>query len=128
MQLIKVIAQRGDDPSVEVDYDMAENLNELAQQFGEEIIFSHAKRSIVIALQGHMRSMMDKGKEEGKSAADVATAILESARNWKPSQKKAPRSTQEKARDILSRLSPAERQELLGEYSRKKAKGKQAAA
>ena len=127
MQTMKVTAQRGTEPAVEVDYDMAETLAELAEQFGEEIVFGHAKRSIVIALQGHMRSMMDKGKEEGKDPTTVANSITDSVRGWKPSQKKAPRSTGEKARDILNRLSPAEREELMREYRARGKKEAQAA-
>jgi hypothetical protein len=127
MQEIKVTAQRGDDPPVDVNYDMAENLNELAQQFGEEIVFGHAKRSIVIALQGYMRTLMDKGKEDGKSQAEVVDIITEAVKGWKPSQKKAPMSTADKAKDILSRLSPSEREALLNEY-RGKAKKQPVAA
>lgn len=126
MQTMKVAAQRGTEPPVEVEVEMAENLNELVQQFGEEIVFSHARRSVVIALQGYMRSLMDQGREKGEDAATIAQNILSQVTNWKPSQKKAPKSQSEKARDILSRLSPAERQALLKEY-RNKAREEQAA-
>jgi len=116
MQTIEVQAQRGSDPPVTVNFEMAENLAELSDQFGEDIVYSHGRRSIVIALQGFMRSIMDQGKEKGEDDATVANRIIEAVQNWKPSQKKAPKSAQEKARDILSRLSPAERQALLKEY------------
>jgi hypothetical protein len=105
---------------------MAENLKELAEQFGEDLIYNHARRSIIIAAQGFMRSIMDQGKEKGKDDATIANEIVEAVRTWKPSQKKAPKSAQEKARDILGRLSPAERQALLKEY-RAKAKEQEAA-
>lgn len=127
MQTVKVVAQRGTEPPVEVDFDVAENITELREQFGDEIVFSHAKRSVIIALQGYMRSLMDQGREKGANAADIATSIVEAVKGWKPSQKKAPKSTQEKARDILSRLSPVERAALLAEY-RKKSKDEHQAA
>jgi len=116
MQTIEVQARRSSDPPITVNFEMAENLAELSDQFGEDIVYSHGRRSIVIALQGFMRSIMDQGKEKGEDDATVANRIIEAVQNWKPSQKKAPKSAQEKARDILSRLSPAERQALLKEY------------
>jgi hypothetical protein len=128
MNKVKVSAQRGTDPPVEVDFEVAENLSELTEQFGEDVVFSHGKRSIIIALQGYMRSIMDSGKEAGKSPSDIALEVSSAVVGWKPSQKKAPKSTSEKARDILSRLSPAERQALLKEYRTAKNTGAQAEA
>lgn len=116
MQNTKVVAQRGTEPPVEVEVELAENLEELVNQYGSDIVFSHAKRSIIIALQGFMRSLMDQGREKGLEASAIADSIVNSVQGWKPSQKKAPKTTQEKARDILSRLSPAERAQLLKEY------------
>lgn len=116
MQNMKVTAQRGTEPPVEVDFEMSDNMTELVAQFGEEIVFSHARRSIVIALQGYMRSLMDQGREKGEDPAAIANSIVEAVKTWKPSQKKAPRTVQEKARDILSKLSPADRAQLLKEY------------
>lgn len=123
MQTVEVTAERRNGTPVTVSFDIAETLTELVTQFGEEIVFGHGKRSIVIALQGYMRSLMDAGKEAGKSDSEIATAITEAVANWKPSQKKAPKTTQEKARDILGRLSPAERQALLKEYRASKGGG-----
>jgi hypothetical protein len=120
MQLNKVVATRGtNEPPVEVEIELADNLQELIGQFGDEVVFSHAKRSVIIALQGYMRSLMDQGREKGQSAAEIASSITEAVRTWKPSQKKAPRSASEKARDLLSRLSPAERAALFKEYRSK---------
>lgn len=127
MQMTKVVAQRGTESPVEVEVEMAENLEELVNQFGTDIVFSHAKRSVIIALQGYMRSLMDQGREKGQDAASIASTIVEQVRTWKPSQKKAPKTTQEKARDILSRLSPAERAALLKEYKSKAKEEPQAA-
>lgn len=119
MQVMKVTAQRGSEPPVEVDFELADNLHELISQFGDDIVFSHARRSVVIALQGFMRSLMDQGREKGQNSAEIAETIMEAVKTWKPSQKKAPRTQQEKARDILSKLSPAERAALLKEYRSK---------
>jgi hypothetical protein len=116
MQTVKVVAQRGTEPPVEVDFDIAENLSELTEQFGDEIVFSHAKRSVIIALQGYMRSLMDQQREKGADAATIAATIVDQVRGWKPSQKKAPKTTAEKARDLLTRLSPAERAALVKEF------------
>ena len=120
MQTLQVVAQRGTAPSIEVNFDMADNLVELTTQFGDELVYSHAKRSVIIALQGYMRSIMDQETEKGKSQAEIAQIVADAVSSWKPSQKKAPKSTAEKARDILSRLSPAERKALLKDYSGKK--------
>ena len=120
MQNMKVAAQRGSEPPVEVEVEMAETLAELVTQFGEEIVFSHARRSVIIALQGYMRSLMDQGREKGADAASIAQTIVDQVRIWKPSQKKAPKTVTEKARDILGKLSPAERAALIKEYRAKK--------
>lgn len=127
MQLTKVVAQRGTEAPVEVEVDMADTLSELTDQFSADIVFGHAKRSIIIALQGYMRSLMDQGREKGQNSADIANSIVEAVKTWKPSQKRAPKSTQEKARDILSKLGPAERAQLLKEF-RAKSKEDQVAA
>lgn len=120
MQTLQVVAQRGTAPSIEVNFDMSENLAELSNQFTEELVYNHAKRSIIIALQGFMRSIMDQETEKGKSQAEIAQTVADAVTQWKPSQKKAAKTTAEKARDILSRLSPAERKALLKDYSSKK--------
>lgn len=120
MQTTKVVAQRGQEAPVEVGFIMAENLDELVSQFTADIVFSHARRSIIIALQGYMRSVMDQGRDKGLDAAAIAENVASSVVGWKPSQKKAPKTQAEKARDILSRLPPAERAALFKEYRSKK--------
>lgn len=120
MQLTKIAAQRGNEPPVEVEVEIADDLEELRQQYGDDVVFSHAKRSVIIALQAYMRSLMDQGREKGQDAATTANTIVEQVRGWKPSQKKAPKTVQEKARDILSKLSPADRALLIKEFRAKK--------
>jgi hypothetical protein len=108
MQTIEVKAQRGENgPTVTANYDVGDSVAELITQFGEEVIYSHVRRSLVIALQAYMRAQLDAEK--------TPETIIESVKEWKPGLRKAAKSPMERAREEIARMSPADRQALAKE-------------
>lgn len=112
MPIEKVKAERRNGTSVEVEYDMPDTLAGLTEKFGEEVITSHASRSLVIALQAYIRPQMDKGL----SQEDIQSLVTD----WKPGVKKAAKSPIERAREEITKMSPADRAALLKELRQKK--------
>lgn len=110
---MKVSAKRKDGPSVEVDYDFGDDLDSLIKNFGTDIVFQHAKGSLVVALQGWLRSLLDRGT----SAADIQKEV----KNWKPGQRRQGKTQKEKAAELISKLSPEERAALLKQMKDAKA-------
>lgn len=116
---MEVTAERKGGPSVTVNYNFGEALPELTAAFGDEIVYSHARRSLVVALQSFIRTQI----EAGKSQDEIQTAVAD----WKPGHRKAGKSPQERVHDMLQRMSPADRAALLKEY-RSREKERSAAA
>lgn len=97
--------------SVTVEYPLldAPDLKTLIENFGEQEVFDHAKRSFVVGLQAFVRTQIDASKTD--------EAIQDAANEWRPGQKRATRSPQERVAELLSKLSPAERAAFLQQYS-----------
>ncbi len=108
--LTSVSAKAGkgeDSPVATVNFAPGETLQELISKFGEGIVFSHARSSVVIALQGYMRSQM---KRDNPPDASGMQALVDT---WKPGVRVAGKSNLEKAKGTLAKLSPEDRAELL---------------
>lgn len=105
---MKVTAEREGGAKVEVDYDFGEDLDQLVNKFGADVVFSHARRSFVVTLQSFIRTQMDRGKSE--------TEIQEAVNEWRPGQRKQGKSPQEKVQDMLAKMDPSARAALLKEY------------
>lgn len=86
----------------------AANLNELVANFGEDLVFTHAKRSFVVGLQSFVRAQIETGKEEA--------GVQEAVDDWKPGQKRPGKSPNERIADIMAKLSPEEREQVLKDY------------
>jgi hypothetical protein len=106
--MAKIVAQTTEPAaSVEFDYDVPENLAGMVERFGEEVVYSHVKRSVVIAAQGAARGLM-KG---GKDGAEIQTAM----QTWKPGEPRTVKSAQDKISALIEKLSPEEREALLAD-------------
>lgn len=104
----EVSAKNGQEAkSANATFQIAENLNELSQQFGDEVVFSHAKRSIIIALQTTMRAAIEANKSDEELQAIV--------NEWKPGLKKPAKSPLDKVRDEIGRMSPEDKKRILKE-------------
>jgi hypothetical protein len=93
---IEVKAERTNGNSVAANWELGDTVAALQEQFGEDVIFSHVKRSLIIAVQAFMRGMLDAGK----SPEEIQAAVAE----WKPGLRKA-----------AKRMSPADRTALAKE-------------
>jgi hypothetical protein len=89
------------------DTKIGENIEELSEQFGEEVVYSHARRSIVVAMQTYIRSQVI----EGKSEEDIAGSL----KGWKPTLKRSAKDPVEKARAEFAKMSPEDRKRFLKE-------------
>jgi len=65
-----------DGRTVTVSYNFGNNLEEMADLFGEEIVFSNAKANMVIGLQSRIRSLIKAEKSDEEIQAEVGA--------WKP--------------------------------------------
>jgi hypothetical protein len=114
MTPIEVTAEKNSTgASTTATYNLGDTIPELVEQFGEEVVISHVKRSITIALQAFMRVQLDGGKSTEEIQAAVAT--------WKPGVRKAAKTPIERAREEFQRMSPADRAMLIKELRQKKA-------
>lgn len=104
MQTVEINSERRTGGSATATMEIGENLAELSTQFGEDVVYSHVKRSLIIAVQATMRGMMDAGKSPEE--------IQEAVTNWKPGLKKPGKTALEKAREELAKMSPADRKAL----------------
>jgi len=93
-----------------VKTDLPENTDEALEKWGEEVVFSRFNASIVIDVQALMRRNIQK---------DEATAglVQEAVDKWKPDVKQAGKPPSEKIDDLMARLSPEERANIIAAYS-----------
>jgi hypothetical protein len=86
---------------------IGESIEELSDQFGEEVVYSHARRSIVVAMQTFIRNQVETGKPQSEIAASL--------KDWKPTLKKSAKSPVDKAREEFAKMSPEDRKRFLKE-------------
>lgn len=100
-------------PSTTLNYQEAESLDELVEQFTEEVVFSHAMSSLMVWRQGFARGQMKaKDPKTGK-------ALQEALDEAKPGVRAPAADRVEKLRDRLDKLSPEEKAELLAQLTGK---------
>lgn len=110
MTAIKVEAKLTDGEPVAVDYDFGDNLAQAVELFGEEVVFTRYKAAAVIDLQALMRNMIRAQKTED----EIGEAVSE----WKPGVRQLKgKSKEERARELLGKLSAEERAAILAEFA-----------
>ncbi len=90
-----------------VKYDIPESLDELVKRFTDKVVVAHVRSSFIIALQSFLRGLL----KAGKSPADIQKAVSE----WKPGLRTPGKSTMDKIKDNVSKLSADERKALLAD-------------
>lgn len=117
MQDLEVTAERpGTGAACTVKVPFAENLEELKTQFGEEVIYTKARQSMVIALQSFLRGLLDANKSQEE--------IQQAAVEWKPGMRRPAKTPEDAARDALGKMSAEQRAAFIKEL---RAAAKQAA-
>jgi hypothetical protein len=90
---------------------IGENIEELGGQFGNDVVYSHARRSIIIAMQTSIRGMLEQGKSDAEIQAQMA--------EWKPGLKRPAKTPLDRVRDEFTRMSPEDRKRILKELREK---------
>lgn len=91
------------------NFDLPQNVNEALEKYGEEIVYSRFKSSLVIDVQACMRNAITK---DGATPETVQAAVDE----FKPGIKQKGKSMAEKVHDMLANMSEEERREFLADY------------
>lgn len=99
---ISVKPNKDADP-VSYEYPMPENLDDLSEAFGEEVVYNNATANMVVGLQSFIRGLHNA--EEPKSAEEIAEAVA----NWKPGTRKPAMSKVEKATELFASLTDEEK-------------------
>lgn len=109
MSNMKIEAKLTDSEPVSVEYDFGDTLAEAVEKFGEEVVFTRYKAAAVIDLQALMRNMIRAQKSEDE--------IREAVSEWKPGVRQLKgKSKEERARELLGKLSAEERAAILAEF------------
>lgn len=131
MKKVDVTAKIGKDGTpVTIKYDLPENLEELVETYdgGEDgnpatgVVYNHAKSSIIVALQGKMRTLMDPEREGGPMDAEQVQAEIdgdgtEEHPAWRPGIRQPTKSATEKVREQLAKMDPELRKQILAELA-----------
>lgn len=111
MSAVEISAKAGTDensPSATVSFDFGDNLDEAVSLFGPEVVYSRFKAACTVDLQALIRRHLDG--ETPKTEAEIQALVNE----WKPGvNSKKRRSAKEKAEELFSTLSEADKKALL---------------
>lgn len=114
MSLQEVSAKTGTgiyaDTVFTVKYDLPDTVSEAVSKYGEEVVYSRFKASLVIDLQAFMRAKLT-GEKFDSSTLQAAVD------GWQPGVRAKGKSVAEKVQDLLSKLTPEQRAELFAEFA-----------
>lgn len=99
--------------SVAADIDFGSTLAESVSKFGEGVVHRQFIAAVTVAFQGWLRAQ----GAQGKKPAEIQTA----ANNWKPGERKASKTPQEKLKELLASMSAEDRAQILKDYKSKTA-------
>lgn len=98
---------------ISIEYDFGDNLEEAAERFGADVVFSNFKASCTVTLQGFLRGQM-KADKDGNTKTDEE--VIAAASGWMPGQRTSRgKSKGEKLRDLLVGMDESAIAELLAE-------------
>lgn len=112
---MKVSAKKTDGPSVEVDFDFGDNLAAIVSKFGEDVAFKASLAALKVQFQAWLRAQVTAGKDGGAIQAEL------NANGWKPGERRAGKSPQDKLRGLLDAMSPEERAAFIKDFKAKAA-------
>lgn len=110
MKRIEIAAKVGKDgkgPSVAVQFPMPETFDEGVKAWGQEVVFTKARQSIVIDLQAMVRRLLGKSKTQAEIQAEVD--------KWKPgvAGEVVRKTAAERVKEDLQKLTPEQLAEQL---------------
>lgn len=100
--MVEVTAKKGAEGTpYSVDYDFGEDLDGMVELFGDEVVFHHARSSMVVALQGIVRNCESQEDAEKKAA------------EWKPGIRAKGKSQSEKMLESFEKMDESTKEALL---------------
>jgi hypothetical protein len=124
-----VTAKIGTDGTpVTIKCNFAENLDELVDQFtvegeegsGEKLVYAHSRASMIVALQGKMRNLMDPEREGGPmTAAQIQAELVnpDGSLKWRPGTRAPGKTAAEKIAELTAKMDPETRKKLLAQLA-----------
>lgn len=112
---MKVSAKKTDGPSVEVDFDFGDSLDATVAKFGADV----AHKATVAALKVQFQAWLRTQATGGKDSAAIQSEL--DSNGWKPGERKAGKSPQDKLRGLLEAMSAEERAAFIKEFKAKAA-------
>ena len=94
--------------SVAANIEFGTDLADAVKRFGEQAVYKQAVAAMTVAFQGWLRA---QGAAK-KNPQEIQTA----ANAWKPGERKAGKTPQEKLKELLEGMSPEDRAQLLRDY------------
>ena len=73
--MVEITAKKND-RAVTISYDFGENLQEMAEKFGENVVYTNARKSFIITAQAAIRRMIEAGRSDEE--------IQQKMSLWKP--------------------------------------------
>lgn len=123
MKEMDVSAKIGKDGTpITIKFNLGETLAELVEQYTENVIYQHARSSIVVALQGYMRSKIDPERDGGPMTqeelqSDISGDGSEDKPGWRPGIRQPGKSAAERVKEQFSKMDPELRRALLAELA-----------
>ena len=102
------------DRSITVEYDFCETLEQAVEKFGAEAVFGGFKASARVDLQSFVRGKLTAKAEGSDEFTNTNEEIVAAVAEWTPGDKnRVTKSPMEKLKEMLSKLSPEEREAFL---------------
>jgi hypothetical protein len=105
----KVTSGDRSDEVFAVKYDVPGTIDEAREKFGDEVVYSRFRQSLVIDLQSFMRTHI---KKDGATPETVQEAV----NGWAPGVRQPAKPLSERLADLMKKMTPEERREFLEEY------------
>lgn len=84
---------------------MGDNVEELVELFGEDVIYNHARRSIQVAAQTYIKKHITDEEDD-----DTIASCL---KDWKPTVRRASKDPVAKAEEEFRKMSPEDKKKFL---------------
>lgn len=112
---MKVTAKKTNGPSVEVDFDFGADLNGIVTRFGEDVAY----KAVLAALKVQFQAWLRAQATAGKTSEAIQTELNNNG--WKPGERKAGKSPQDKLRSLLDSMSAEDRASFIKDFKNKAA-------
>lgn len=110
MPIEQVAAKITDGPACQVAFDIDSTIEEAVKRYGEDVVYSRYRASLVIDLQSFLRGCMKQDPPM------VDNEIQIKVDEWAPGVKSRGRPPAERVKELFGKLSEEDRMSLLEEF------------